>query len=240
MNPLELTEKCRKLIEAWDGYPKNPNPENRLRNGIVIFKNTFVDRYLASAHPMTPLFLWGPIIGYGLYVGLIKENLNLLTVLGLFLAGIVMWTLAEYCFHRFIFHHVPNPKRWAEKVNFFLLHGYHHEFPNHGTRLVAPPLMGWLIGGIVSIILYLVLGYPFFLPFLAGFLLGYMAYDWIHFYTHHFRPKGGVGKFLREYHLVHHYKFHEMNFGISNPFWDLVFGTYHWEKEPSSKELRPS
>jgi sterol desaturase/sphingolipid hydroxylase (fatty acid hydroxylase superfamily) len=59
----------------------------------------------------------------------------------------------------------------------------------------------------------------------AGTVLGYITYDWMHYYTHHFRPTTRLGKFLRRYHMEHHYKDSESHFGISSPLWDWVFRT---------------
>ena len=32
-----------------------------------------------------------------------------------------------------------------------------------------------------------------------------------------------VGRYLRQYHLVHHYKTPDRHFGVSSPLWDFVF-----------------
>ncbi len=37
--------------------------------------------------------------------------------------------------------------------------------------------------------------------------------------------KGRVGRFLKEYHLRHHYNDANTAFGVSNPLWDYVFAT---------------
>ncbi len=62
-------------------------------------------------------------------------------------------------------------------------------------------------------------------------MTGYLAYDWTHYYTHHFRPRRGLGKWLRTYHLRHHYHDPNAYFGISSPLWDLLFGTFHGTTE---------
>ena len=41
----------------------------------------------------------------------------------------------------------------------------------------------------------------------------------------HFPMRKGVPKFLKRYHLQHHYKTPEQRFGVSSPLWDLVLGT---------------
>ena len=59
----------------------------------------------------------------------------------------------------------------------------------------------------------------------SGFLLGYVAYDSVHYATHHMRMNNKIGKFLKEYHLRHHFQDDNTAYGVSNPLWDYVFGT---------------
>jgi len=55
-----------------------------------------------------------------------------------FFGGILLWSFAEYCLHRFIFHFTPRTQR--QKRIAFLMHGVHHAQPRVKTRLVMPPL----------------------------------------------------------------------------------------------------
>ena len=139
--------------------------------------------------------------------------------------GFLAWTLIEYLLHRFVFHLVPEPT-FESKLKQFMVHGYHHEFPNDRMRLVAPLLLSVPIGAVVARGVLparraLLTGCMIF----AGTVLGYITYDWVHYYTHHFRPTTRLGKFLRRYHMEHHYKDSGSHFGISSPLWDWVFGT---------------
>jgi sterol desaturase/sphingolipid hydroxylase (fatty acid hydroxylase superfamily) len=52
-----------------------------------------------------------------------------------------------------------------------------------------------------------------------------VVYDSIHYATHHFTMRSGIGKFLKEYHLRHHYHDDHTAYGVSSPLWDVVFGT---------------
>jgi sterol desaturase/sphingolipid hydroxylase (fatty acid hydroxylase superfamily) len=47
----------------------------------------------------------------------------------------------------------------------------------------------------------------------------------VHYATHHLAMKWGFLKFLKRYHLLHHYKTPDDRYGISSPIWDVVFGT---------------
>ena len=60
----------------------------------------------------------------------------------------------------------------------------------------------------------------------AGFLIGYLIYDEIHYMLHHHTPKTRFGRRLRELHMRHHFQDDEKGFGISAPYWDVVFRTY--------------
>ena len=59
----------------------------------------------------------------------------------------------------------------------------------------------------------------------AGFFAGYLVYDMTHYYLHHFRPRGWIGRMLRERHMRHHFQDDTRGFGISAPYWDEVFRT---------------
>ena len=60
----------------------------------------------------------------------------------------------------------------------------------------------------------------------AGMVAGYLWYDLTHYYLHHAAPTTAGGKWLRRYHLVHHFQTPDRRYGITTPLWDLVFGTY--------------
>jgi sterol desaturase/sphingolipid hydroxylase (fatty acid hydroxylase superfamily) len=61
--------------------------------------------------------------------------------------------------------------------------------------------------------------------FAAGFYGGYLVYDMVHFALHHVRPKSRVGRRLHELHMRHHFEDDDTGFGVSAPWWDVVFGT---------------
>jgi sterol desaturase/sphingolipid hydroxylase (fatty acid hydroxylase superfamily) len=212
-------------VRRWGGIDDHPDPANRKRReGIRIFRSDFVERWFSKAHPVMPIVWTGPFIAWGLHRGLVQGRTQPLETLGLILLGILLWTLVEYVLHRWIFHWQPpgdGGKMWS-----FMVHGYHHEFPDDRMRLVAPPLMLVFFGIIVWTIYAAVFGSDRFIQVFAGTCMGYVAYDWIHYYTHHFHPKRGLGRWLQQYHLRHHFQEDGMRYGISSPLWDLLFGTF--------------
>src|SRR5437660_7942439 len=164
---------------------------------VRMFESDFMD-FFSRVHPITPLVLYLPVVGYMLYVSVWQRQFSLVAVAALFLLGILLWTLTEYLIHRYIFHY--EPKTRIGKRLHFIVHGVHHDYPSDARRLVMPPS--------VSIPLaFLFLG--FFLETLgrsgpavsAGFAFGYVCYDGIHFAIHHFPMKRGIGLWLKQYHL---------------------------------------
>ena len=218
---LDLTQECLDAAEGKlptaqigpDG--KKGRPPIRIK----VFKSDFLE-WFAQAHWTTPGIWFGPVIVYGLYQGALAFGLG---TIPLFLAGAVMTTLIEYFLHRIVFHW--EPKTEGGRLQVFLLHGYHHEFPNDPMRLVLPPIGIWPVALIIGVIWYLVFG-AYWLPIFAGTAAVYVAYDWTHFYTHHANPNSGPGRWMKRYHMLHHHDSPNHRYGITTPIWDFVFGTY--------------
>ena len=136
------------------------------------------------------------------------------------LFGVLAWTLFEYLLHRFIFHMKGESE--ALKNALFLLHGHHHIWPRERSRLTATPwqagltlLLGWGLGQACS--------GPHAVFFLGGFSLAYVAYEAMHFYAHHGKPRGGLLRAFRAHHLRHHHEAPTQKFGIGSPLWDWIF-----------------
>ncbi|MGD8862176.1 MAG: sterol desaturase family protein [Myxococcales bacterium] len=218
------TDDFLETVERWDGSMLAPSRENRKRDGLVVFKAGWFERYFATAHPIFPGAFWGPVIAGLWYFTARDPRFSLLISASIFLGGVLLWTLIEYLLHRFAFHVQPKSELPA-KITAFVTHGYHHEFPNDRLRLVAPLVLSIPIAMPVALLCVLAAGRYHGMMLLGGILLGYIAYDWVHYYTHHFRPTTRLGKYLRRYHMEHHYKDSGAHFGISSPLWDFVFGT---------------
>ena len=135
--------------------------------------------------------------------------------------------------HRFAFH--SNPKSDIGKKIDFLMHGVHHAYPRDGTRLVMPLIVSAPLAVIFYFLFKAVFGKYYLITF-AGLVLGYVCYDSIHYATHHFPMKKGLGKWLKEYHLKHHYVDSTTAYGVSNPLWDYVFGTVPSKEKAVEKQ----
>ena len=169
---------------------------------VRMFESRFME-FCSHVHPATPVILYTPVIAYFLYRSFAQGNMSILVIGGLFLVGVLMWTLLEYVVHRYVFHY--EPKTRAGKMLHFIVHGVHHDYPNDASRLVLPPAVSLPM----AVLLYFLFTFAFRSyapPLSAGFALGYVCYDTIHYATHHFAMKNPVGRWLKQYHLRHHYK----------------------------------
>ncbi len=191
-----------------------------LRDSPKMFESRWLD-VLSRVHPAAVVAIFAPAVLLLSAWGL--EKVSVLGMLGLAAGGYALWTLFEYWLHRVVFHFEPE-KGLGARLH-WIIHGIHHEHPNDPLRLVMPPSVSLPLGAVVFGAIYLVFG-PRYAPGLgAGFFAGYLAYDMTHYYVHHFRPRGRVGRMLRERHMRHHFQDETKGFGISAPYWDEVFRT---------------
>jgi sterol desaturase/sphingolipid hydroxylase (fatty acid hydroxylase superfamily) len=191
-----------------------------LRASPPMFESRVLDA-LSRVHPTVPLIIFVPAI-----VALSVWSLSLVSVvltIGLAVGGYALWTLFEYWLHRIVFHFEPQDGLGARLH--WIIHGVHHDHPNDPLRLVMPPAVSVPLGAGVFALLYLAFGERYAPAIGAGFFAGYLVYDMTHYYLHHFRPHGRLGRMLRERHMRHHFQDDTRGFGISAPYWDEVFGT---------------
>ena len=206
-----------------------------------MFANDLLER-LSHVRPWVPHVIFVPAIAVAFFAGLQQQRLGaaLLWALG----GLLFWSAAEYVIHRFAFH----PPQWIEDDTrriclalgpeqavipalptlrhkfYFLVHGVHHDYPNDSTRLVMPPSVSIPLAAVFYWLFTWAVG-PAAPAAFAGFIAGYLAYDTIHFATHHVRPRSWLSRFLKRRHFRHHYADSEKDFGVSSPLWDAVLGT---------------
>jgi sterol desaturase/sphingolipid hydroxylase (fatty acid hydroxylase superfamily) len=187
-----------------------------------MFENPVLE--LASrVHPVIPPLLYLPVVTICLVLAISRENLGVLEVAGVFVLGLVFWTLAEYLLHRFVFHFEPDT-RWGRRLH-FIIHGVHHDYPHDPMRLVMPPSVSVPLATLVFLGFRLVLGTAWSLPFFAGFLIGYLIYDMTHFHIHHHRSDNKLSLALRRYHYRHHFQQSDRGYGVTSSFWDRIFRT---------------
>jgi sterol desaturase/sphingolipid hydroxylase (fatty acid hydroxylase superfamily) len=129
--------------------------------------------------------------------------------------GAMLWTLAEYLVHRFVYHKVPILRE---------LHGMHHSRPC--DFIGAPIWVSILSFSSVFFLLALLWDLEIASGTTSGLIVGYVSYLLIHDAVHRWRldEKSWVrGHRLR--HLHHHRHPLPANFGVTTGVWDVVFGT---------------
>ena len=139
--------------------------------------------------------------------------------------GLFSWSLFEYGMHRFIFHYDAR-SRLGRK---FLYHAHvsHHENPVGKSQISASLIMGLPIGAVYWPLAWAVTGSWVAASWMfIGLAAGFFSYKWVHFQCHHRRSRLRLLRYLRHYHLLHHYKTPELRFGVTSPLFDLVFGTF--------------
>ncbi len=204
-------------------------PIDNSEEPIRLFKSDFLE-FFTHISPVTVTVLWLPVIVYFFvrsFTFINPGKFPFFIPLGV-LIGLFVWTFTEYMLHRFVFHYKAKSER-GKRIT-FLFHGIHHAQPKDKTRLVMPPVvslpLALLFYGAFVLIVGKLLGVPAWVsPTFSGFIAGYLTYDLTHYATHHFPMRRGVFKFLKRYHMQHHYKTPNMRFGVSSPLWDNVFKT---------------
>jgi sterol desaturase/sphingolipid hydroxylase (fatty acid hydroxylase superfamily) len=205
-----------------DADPRAPRPTRAdvHRASPPIFASPALDR-LTRVHASVPVLLFGPLILW--FFALDYRDLGPASGVLWPLGGYLFWTLCEYWAHRSVFH--LEPKRPLGARMHWIIHGVHHDHPNDPRRLVLPPVLSIPLAALFFLLFVSVMGRPTVWGFAAGFYGGYLVYDMVHFALHHMRPKNKLGRRLHELHMRHHFEDEETGFGVSAPWWDVVFGT---------------
>lgn len=174
--------------------------------------------------------VWLPISAYILKIG--YDNTSLPVFIALFLFGLVHWTLVEYGIHRFVFHlddHVP--RHTIFYTIHFLMHGVHHLLPMDRLRLVMPPALFCFLATPFALFYFSLFPIGIAATIFGANVLSYVYYDLCHYALHHAELPGFLHA-LKRHHIEHHYKNYQLGFGITNRFWDDVFGTNFGKDAP--------
>jgi len=190
-----------------------------------IFKNPLLES-LTKTTPLSNIIVYGLSIAVFTYIAIDYVGLNGFVFVGLFAVGMLFWTLAEYLLHRYLFHWISDNK-FVQRFH-FIMHGSHHKYPRDEGRLLMPPIPGLIMASLLFGLFYLVfwiLQIPnLCFGFFPGFFIGYLVYSFIHRAIHVKKPPKRF-KHIWLHHNIHHFKHPDKAFGVSNTFWDKVFGT---------------
>jgi sterol desaturase/sphingolipid hydroxylase (fatty acid hydroxylase superfamily) len=185
-----------------------------------MFNHAFLE-WFTGTRPRTLVFIFLPVSVGAVWAGLVSGWSPVASSL-LFGGGMLLWTLLEYLMHRFVFHLTPRGRLGV--LFAYLIHGVHHAFPEDRRRWLMPPIVTVPVAAVLFLVLRLLAGAASPTVF-AGAVFGYLAYDLLHYASHAGALRGRVPRYLRQHHLMHHYRVPETRFGVSSPLWDRVFGT---------------
>lgn len=207
------------MIDRSQTIPPHLAPQ---RGELVMFPNNRLLERLSRISPRTVLAVFVPAAAISFYLG-IDTGTGVLASAGLFLAGLVFWSLFEYFFHRFVFHFYPEGA-FQTRLQ-FTMHGVHHQYPNDKDRLVMPVTVSIPLSILLLLLFRWILG-DWVWGFFSGFIAGYLVYDMMHYAIHHAQGfKAPLLRKIRNHHLAHHFRDTRLGFGVSSPFWDSVFRT---------------
>jgi 4-hydroxysphinganine ceramide fatty acyl 2-hydroxylase len=159
----------------------------------------------------------------------------------LILLGALMFYLSEYGMHRFAFHAPPLSWPPARKLQ----HRLHYDQNVEPSRLDLLFLPIWFLVPNLAVatgLFALLFGAEDSLSALFGMMLAILHYEWVHYVAHiPYQPRTRFGRWIKQYHLRHHFISEKHWFGVSNPTLDGVFGTFHRpeaaEKSATSRNL---
>lgn len=131
-------------------------------------------------------------------------------------SGLLLFTLVEYCFHRWLFH---GPVPLMEPG-----HRKHHANPQGDDSLpfFLPPMILLAVAAALSV----VLAASHALLLMGGLAAGYAIYALSHRVIHSTSFRHRLGRRWAAWHHVHHHR-PDRNFGVTTPLWDIILGTRH-------------
>ena len=207
------------MEKQFDRIPEHLKPKNVGTDAL--FKSGIMEK-MTRTHISVPVTMHLIIVGVFIYLSI--QRFPPLTIIGLFFAGWITWTLAEYWVHRWLYH-VKTDNKTLLKIQ-HMGHGIHHQYPKDPTRLAMPPVPALILISIFFGVFWLIMQ-QYAIAFFPGFLFGYVMYISLHYMQHLFKPpKFKPLNRLWKWHALHHYKYPESKaFGVSTNLWDVVFRT---------------
>ena len=137
------------------------------------------------------------------------------------LSGLAAWTFLEYVIHGWMGHRF---RTFATP-----LHNVHHRDP---SRVFT--IGGWLPVAAIWFVGVMLWGFAPAMIIYSGIVLGFVLYELMHYRIHYARPRNRLETYLRERHLVHHYRTPDNCFGVTSPLWDRLLSTDLAEAEMRS------
>lgn len=199
---------------------------------IRLFESRWLERLTVISAPMF-IALWA--VGLPLIAWAAWGTATAGVAFGLAFAGVVLWTLAEYALHRFLFHWESGSAAVSHFV--FIMHGNHHSVPNDPLRNLMPPMVSVTVGGLIWAAMLWLVGSAGSWLFL-GFMAGYVTYDLVHYACHQWPMKGRLARMLKTHHMRHHHANQHGNYAITGMMWDRLFRTRITSLKPQASAAR--
>ena len=173
---------------------------------------------------LTP-FCFYTVVVFCLFALTRGQPLSLGASLLLLASGLLSWGLLEYGLHRFVFHYDAQSALGKKLV--YGAHLSHHDYPHATDNLFSGLIISAPVATVYLLLAWIATSSWRAASFLfTGLVLGYFYYEWLHFRAHHRRPRLRLFRYLRKYHLLHHYQTPELRFGVTSPLFDIIFGTF--------------
>jgi 4-hydroxysphinganine ceramide fatty acyl 2-hydroxylase len=155
--------------------------------------------------------------------------------------GALLFYLGEYGMNRFANHAAPLSWPLVRRLQ-HRLHYDHHVEPNRLDLLLLPPGSWCRTSPSPPGLFALVFGIEPAASGLLGMMLAILHYEWVHYVAHiPYQPRTRLGRWIKQYHLRHHFISEKHWFGVSNPTIDGVFGTFRGpganEKSATTRNL---
>jgi len=191
-------------------------------------------KWFASKNPFFVFLKISPIILAFVWM-IFSSQANSNYALLFLVMGMVSWSFFEYVTHRWIYHTIFKNKKLSWFLDAFHLHHHRnltdYRVLNAGLFLIYPlAAFFWLITFSLTFNIELASWFG------LGMLIYYFFYENVHYFIHYKIYKSGYMKFIQKYHLYHHYKQWNKNFGNTTTFWDKLLGTY----DPKYKQFKIS
>lgn len=173
----------------------------------------------------TPFYFYSAVaVTIGVAASL-SERPSSIKVLLLLVSGFLTWGLIEYVLHRFVFHYEAKSEKGRNLI--WAAHLSHHENPKGRAQLFAGLRLSVPIAAVYYLLAWVLLGTWQAAAYLfIGLVAGYFLYEWLHLQAHHGKSRLPLLRYLRKYHLLHHYRTPDLRFGVTSPLYDFVFRTY--------------
>jgi Na+/melibiose symporter-like transporter len=141
--------------------------------------------------------------------------------------GALVFFVSEYTTHRFLLHSTPSANAFVLKLQ-HRLHYDHHVEPARLDLLFLPLWFAIPVAALTLAIYFAITrNWDTSAALLLGSVLGLLWYEWVHYVAHiPYVPKTAFGRWIKKYHLWHHFKNEQMWFGVTNPSMDFVGRTY--------------